>query len=160
MESGGVILGILLGKAAAGGSGFPVLLCTVQVSVLALLVLLVDQASRRRIQAYFERLDLGHPVYYLKYQVKHPSLLPLSATQMKRLEARITSELRVTDYCFAPTETTLLIVLKVLSQSLKGIEGRLEAVFQAEGVLANQDPDHGQFIKVPSERAHLRLQSA
>lgn len=138
---------------------FPTVVCIIHTSITTLLILLIDRASRRRIQSYFERLDSGQPIYYLKYRVVNKNGSLLAPIHLRRLEARIGAEIRVSDYCFTQNGDTIFIVLKTLIQPLKGIAGRIETIFLSEQILAELTQDQGEFVKIQRNQL-LELQSA
>lgn len=126
----------------------PGFICISHVAISAILILLIEKSSKRRIQAYFQRLDHGQPIYFLKYLITNTDGSAVSLPTLRRLEARVSAEIRVTDLCFAERPNTLFVTLKTLAEPLKGISSRLEIIFQDEKVATSLVIDHGEFIKV------------
>ncbi len=128
-----------------------VLICFV--AIVSTLIVLVEKATKRRLQSYFQMLDNGDTVYFLKYQVRRPdgSVLPFHV--LARLEAKINAEIRVSDLCYLEEPDTLFITLKTLPERLKLVSNRLDLVFQTETVKTNLVIEQGEFVKI----AHYRL---
>jgi UDP-GlcNAc:undecaprenyl-phosphate GlcNAc-1-phosphate transferase len=122
--------------------------------VVVFLILLVERASRRRTQVYFQKLDRGEPIYFLKYQVRGPRGSALSTWALARLQARISVELRVTDICFVDKPATLFITLRAVNEPLKGVSSRLEAIFSSEGIQATI-LDQGEFGRLARGKAKV-----
>ncbi|MBI4404901.1 MAG: undecaprenyl/decaprenyl-phosphate alpha-N-acetylglucosaminyl 1-phosphate transferase [Deltaproteobacteria bacterium] len=126
----------------------PALICINQIAVGGMLIVLIEKASKRRIQSYFKRLDSGEPVYFLKYHLQKKNGERISACLLRRLEAKVSAEIRITDLCFAEKPDTLFVTLKTLPEPLKGIAARLEPIFQTENVESTLLTDHGEYVKV------------
>ena len=125
------------------------------ISISAVLIYLIERASRRRLQFYFEWLDIGESIFFLKYRFKNPDGSPLSILQLQRVEARVSAEIRVTDLCFLQSPDTLFVVLRTLAEPLIGISARLDAVFGTEKIEATLLVDHGEIRKVVKEGRSL-----
>lgn len=142
-------VGILLARNhAIKATMIPGFICVSHIAITAILILLVEKASKRRIQTYFQRLDTGEPIYFLKYQFTKQDGTPISMPTLRRLEARVSAEIRVTDLCFSEKPNTLFVTLKTMPEPLRGISGRLDAIFQSERVTSNVVVDQGEFVKV------------
>ncbi len=115
--------------------------------VASTLILLLERASRIRVQAYFQRLDSGDPIYYLKYQVSRADGKAVQARELLRLEAQFAAEIRVTDICTAQEQDCLFIVLRTMAEPLKGISARLESVIQSEKLYIFRLIERGDFAK-------------
>jgi hypothetical protein len=130
------------------------------VGISAILILMVEKASKRRIQNYFERLDSGQPIYFLKYHIKNEKGTGISQSTLFRLEARISAEIRVSDVCFTVKPNTLFVSLGVSPTPSKGVSARLEAIFASEKVQASQVIDQGEYVKIsrvnPSQASLLK----
>jgi hypothetical protein len=124
--------------------------------VTSTLILLLEKSSRIRVQAYFQRLDTGDPIYYLKYKVSHLNKTPLKQGELQRLEAKFAAEIRVTDICVAQEQDCLFIVLRTMAEPLKGISARLEAVIHSERQYEFQLTERGDFTKRVSESQSSR----
>lgn len=134
-------------------SWLPAVICLTNVFITAVLIMLVEKASRRRIQSYFERLDASLPVYYLKYRLRRPDGSPPTPRQLQRLEAKVGSEIRITDLCLAEKPDMLFLTLKVLQEPLRGIENRVEALLQSERLEVVGTPEEGEYVRVPRPRS-------
>ncbi len=139
--------------AGATFSFLPMITCLSFLTITGLLILMGEKASKRRIQNYFERLDGGHPIYYFKYEVINSDGTPLSTTALRRLEARVSAEIRVSDLCFSQGPNRLFVSLATVAEPLRGISARLENVFEAEKVQATLTIEHGEIVKVTSQAA-------
>jgi len=149
IELAGITIAYLLNRTpGAGGSLLPLAACLSYVGISGVLILMVEKASKRRLQSYFQRLDDGKNVYFFKYQIKRPDGGSISAHTMRRLEARISAEIRVHDLCFAVGAEQLYVSLTTLAEPLKGISARLDNIFAAEGVQSTTVLEHGEFVKV------------
>lgn len=115
--------------------------------VASVLILLLERASRIRVQAYFQRLDSGDPIYYLKYQVSRADGNVVQPRELLRLEALFAAEMRVTDICAAQEGSCLFVVLRTMAEPLKGISARLETVIQAEKLYVFHLIERGDFAK-------------
>ncbi len=115
--------------------------------ITSTLILLLEKASRIRVQAYFQRLDLGEPIYYLKYRVSRVSKVAVTQREMLRLEAKFAAEIRVTDICVAQEADCLFVVLRTMAEPLKGISARLEAIINAEREYHFNLMERGDFAK-------------
>ena len=78
---------------------------------------------------------------------------PLSSTALRRLEARVSAEIRVSDLCFSQGPNRLFVSLATVAEPLRGISTRLENVFEAEKVQATLTIEHGEIVKVTSQAA-------
>lgn len=143
-----VVAALLARLGESAGGTLPFFVAVSHVGITALLILLIEKASRRRLQAYFQRLDTGAPIYFLKYQFTNQDGTPISSITLRRLEARISAEIRVTDLCFAEKPNTLFVTLKTMPEPLRGISSRLEAIFHVEKVTHSLVVDEGEFVKV------------
>lgn len=139
---------------------FPLFLCVGNILITSLLILLVERASRMRIYGYFKRLDVGDPIYYLKYKLSNKNGKKLARWQLKRLEALISAEIRVTDLCVAEGPDELFITLRTMPEPLKGISARLESVFSNEKVLNAEVLETGEFVKTPSTLTPATIEGA
>lgn len=150
IELAGVAIAKLLNRNHLSGESFllPSYVCFSYVGISAILILMVEKASKRRVQHYFQRLDSGQPIYFMKYQIKKTNGTPISRHTLRRLEARISAEIRVTDMCFAENPDTIFVTVATMSEPLRGISARLESVFEKEGVTTTLVVDQGEFLKV------------
>ena len=115
--------------------------------ITSTLIVLLEKASRIRVQAYFQRLDSGDPIYYLKYRVDRVDKAPLQFSELSRLETQFATEIRVTDICVAQEGNCLFIVLRTMAEPLKGISARLEAVIHSERLYEFHLLERGDFTK-------------
>lgn len=131
-------------------SVFPIITLLTHVSVVGYMIVFVEKATKRRVQSFFEHLDLGNSLYFLKYKVtqQNGQLVPLH--MLNRIAARINSEIRVTDVCYIEEPDTLFVALKIQNETLKNIALRLEAVFHSEKLNVNLEVERGEFVKVKS----------
>ncbi len=151
IELSGVLTSYLtLQTPGATFSWLPVATCLSYLTIAGLLILMGEKASKKRIQTYFERLDGGNPIYYFKYEIINSDGTALSSTALRRLEARVSAEIRVSDVCFTQSPNRLFVSLATVAEPLKGISVRLDSVFQAEGVQATMTIEHGEIVKVTS----------
>ena len=156
----GVVSCLYLGQTAFVGSGH---MATVSFAGLALiatmLIVLLERASRIRVQAYFQRLDSGDPIYFLKYTVARADRAALKFAELKRLEAKFCAEIRVTDICVAQGADTLFLVLRTLAEPLRGISSRLESVIQQEKQYTFTLLERGDFSKRVGNPENARKQA-
>lgn len=116
-------------------------------AITSTLILLLEKASRIRVQGYFQRLDSNEPIYYLKYRVARNDKNGLKSRELRRLEAKFAAEIRVTDICVAQSADCLFIVLRTMAEPLKGISARLEAVIHSEKEYEFSLIERGDFTK-------------
>lgn len=154
IEALGVLIAFLLSEF---GTSLPSWLapsiCFTQAVTVAMMVVLVEKTSKRRVQNYFTHLDQGKPVYFLKYRVTDETGNPLPSHFMHRLEARINTEIRISDLCFLQEPDTLFLTLRNLNEPFKGFSSRMERIFEQERVEFVLSIERGEFIKV-SDSAH------
>jgi UDP-GlcNAc:undecaprenyl-phosphate/decaprenyl-phosphate GlcNAc-1-phosphate transferase len=149
IEVSGFSIAFLLSRQKGMGSSImPVFLCLSYVTISTILILMVEKASKKRLQSYFHRLDNGEPIYFLKYELVHTKGKTISAALLRRLEAKVSAEIRITDLCFAEKPNVLFVTLRTLAEPLKGISSRLDSVFQSEDVVTRVVIDQGEFVKV------------
>lgn len=133
--------------------------CFTQVITVATLIVLIEKTSKKRLEGHFSHLDQGKSIYYLRYQIAGWDNLELPSYMMKRLEARINAEIRVTDLCFIQEPNTLFVVLRNISEPFKGFSARLERIFEQERVKHSVTIEHGEFVKISdSSRFHSSKQ--
>ncbi|NBT58471.1 undecaprenyl/decaprenyl-phosphate alpha-N-acetylglucosaminyl 1-phosphate transferase [bacterium] len=127
------------------------MVCITHTLTVSLLIVLVEKTSKQRLQGYFSHLDQGKSVYYLKYKLSHPKggLIPLQT--LKRLEARINTEIRVTDLCFLQGPDTLFVMLRNLSEPFKGISARLDRVFEQEQIRHALTVEQGEIVRISDQ---------
>ncbi len=123
-------------------------ICISLIPIIIVLITLIEKTSRQRVQLYFQRLDKGEPIYFMKYVIKRPDGKAISGTMLKKLQARISAEIRVNDLCYYHEPNILFLVLRVDSLSLKVINHRLEQIFNKHKVLAILNIEEGEFVKV------------
>jgi UDP-GlcNAc:undecaprenyl-phosphate/decaprenyl-phosphate GlcNAc-1-phosphate transferase len=135
---------------SGGGSHFvlPILIFGSYIGISGILILMAEKASKRRMRQYFQRLDSGQPIYFLKYKVSHIDGSTVSQHTLRRLEARVSAEIRITDLCFAEKPDTLFVTLSTMAEPLRGISTRLDNLFESEGVQTTLVIDQGEFVKV------------
>lgn len=153
IELGGVITAFVLNQApGAARSWLPAIILLNNIGIVAILILMLEKASKRRVQAYFERLDIGEPIHYLKYRLQDSNGVPLSWFALRRMEARITTEIRITDICFCQKPDILFVALKTVQEPIKFIIARLDKAFAGEKVHAIPLADQGEFVKIIAHR--------
>lgn len=143
-----IIAGIINTRPSFVHSRIAAIICFTYVAVISLLIGMIEKASKRRIQNYFLRLDSGEPVHFLRFRLKFSSDRVVTPIVLRRLEARIAAEIRVTDVCFAQAPDELYVILYALSEPIRNILGRLEPVFHREGMEATVVLDQGEFLKM------------
>lgn len=134
-------------NAALYTSSLPFYLGAALVSIAAVLIFLIERSSRRRVQTYLERLNSGEPIFFMRFRVRKNATTPLSSLQLKRLESRISSEIRVTDFCYSEPPDTLFVTLKSAREPILGISSRMDRVFQLEGIESVEVVDRGEIQK-------------
>lgn len=135
-----------------------ILICFV--AIVSTLIVLVEKATKRRLQSYFQMLDNGETVYFLKYQVRRTdgSVLPFHV--LARLEAKMNAEIRVSDLCYLEEPDTLFVTLKTMPERLRIVSNRLDLVFQSESVKTNLVIEQGEFVKVAHYRSPNDIRKA
>jgi len=119
-----------------------------QIVIVAMMILFLELASRRRLQGYFQRLDSGAPVYFVKYQLAHADGAPIRELTLRRVEARVSAEIRVADLCYREAPDKLFVALCSSPEPLKGISGRIDAILQGERLSARVVIEQGEIQKV------------
>lgn len=128
-------------------SVLPVLVCASLVGIVALMILMVEKGSRQRLQSYFERLDAAEPIYYFKYRITEKDGRPISPLALRRLEARVSTEIRITDLCYICSEDTLFVTLRTMPEPLRGISSRIDNVFNLHKIPKVEVLEQGELVK-------------
>jgi UDP-GlcNAc:undecaprenyl-phosphate GlcNAc-1-phosphate transferase len=131
-------------------------ICFTHVLTVSMLIVLVEKTSKHRLQGYFAHLDQGKAVYYLKYRLTDPKGGLLPASTLRRLEARINTEIRITDLCFIQGADTLFVMLRNLTEPFKGFSARLDRIFEQERVQQALTIEQGEIIKVSEPKPSFR----
>lgn len=155
----GVATGVMLHE--LGGAPLtllPAVLCTAFVCISTLLILLVEKASKRRVQTFFQHLDQGESLFFFKYRIRKEDGSLLEPHHLERLEARIISEIRISDLCYHEKPETIFIAVKTVQEPVKIIANRLDFIFQSEKVKANLVVEQGEFVKVPHVQSRTNVQ--
>ena len=148
IESFALAISFVVATTATGrNTVLPIVLCVSHVSITSILILLVEKASRRRIQNYFQRLDSGEPIYFMKYKLSRRDGSPISSWNMARIEATVCAEVRVTDLCFSQGDE-LYITVRSGPHPFQGMTARLERIFDAEQVRTDLIVEQGELVKV------------
>lgn len=149
IEATGVFAAYMFERTPGAANSFlPTMGCLSYVGISGLLIVFLEKASKKRIQLYFKRLDEGKPIYYIKYEIKNENGSPITRHQLRRLEARVSAEIRVSDLCYSEQPNLLYVSLTTLAEPLKGISARLETIFETEKVLATHVLESGQVVKI------------
>lgn len=137
---------------------FPVITLLTHVCVVGYMIVFVEKATKRRVQSFFEHLDLGHSLYFLKYKVSKNDGRPVPNYLLNRICARINSEIRVTDVSYIEEPGVIFIGLKLHNETLRNIANRLEAVFNSEKLKVSLEVEKGEFVKIknPSFSSQLK----
>ena len=149
IELMGVLIAFVLSRAIPSIPGWlaPVI-CFSEAVTVAMLIVLIEKTSKRRVQGYLSHLDEGKAIYYLKYHLTSLKGQTLPKFKMNALEARVNSVIRVTDLCFVQGPDTLLVTLKNPAERFKGICARLDRVFEEEKVHFSVSVEQGEFVKI------------
>lgn len=134
------------------GTLLPVVVGLSQIVIVAMMILFVEHSSRRRLQGYFQRLDAGAPVFFVKYQLAHADGSPIQAMTLRRVEARVAAEIRVADLCYREAPDKLFVALCSMPEPLKGISGRIDSILQNESLSARVVIEQGEIVKVAKAR--------
>lgn len=146
----GLFTGVMLqGLGGATLNLLPAVLCSTFICISTLLILLVEKASKRRVQMFFQHLDQGESLFFFKYRIRKEDGSELEPHHLERLEARIVSEIRITDLCYHEKPETIFIAVKTVQEPVKIIANRLDFIFQSEKVKANLVVEQGEFVKIP-----------
>ena len=139
IELSAVGVAYLLVEPGVSHSALPTLICLSHLIITSVLILLVERASRRRVQAYFQRLDTGMRIYFLKYEIRKQDGSPISLRTLRRLDAKVGAEIRITDLCVAEKPCYLYVTLRSPVEPVRGISSRLDTIFQNEKVQVKLD---------------------
>jgi UDP-GlcNAc:undecaprenyl-phosphate/decaprenyl-phosphate GlcNAc-1-phosphate transferase len=136
----------------------PFLLCLSHAALGAVLIFLVEKSSRRRLQFFFQHMGTGEPIYFMKYTLKTNTGKTISPALLRRLEALVSAEIRVTDLCFVEGADSLVISTKSQASSVDGINNRVANIFQRQRLQSTLVVEKGEFVKVsrvpsPSKKA-------
>jgi len=143
-------LGLVISRLAqARSSELPALVCAAHVGLVASLVVFLDRASRRRVLSYFERIDAGLSVHYVRYVLSAANGSPLTLAKRNRIEALASAEIRVSDFCYVDEAGRFCITLRTLSEPLENITARMEALLREDGIRIVRGPDLGHYSSTP-----------
>lgn len=149
IEVVGLITGLaLIRSGVMRKSIFPTITLLSHVCVVGYMIVFVEKATKRRVQSFFEHLDLGHSLYFLKYKIALQDGSKVPAYMLNRIASRINTEIRVTDVCYLENPDILFVGLKLHNETLRTIAQRLEAVFHSEKLKVNLEVEKGQFVKM------------
>ncbi len=126
----------------------PFLLCLSHAALASVLIFLVEKSSRRRLQYFFQRMDTGEPIHFMKYVITSTTEKPVSPAQLRRLEALISAEIRVTDLCFTDGPDALVISVKSQAGAVEGIHNRVGILFTRNRLSYTLTVEQGEFVKV------------
>jgi UDP-GlcNAc:undecaprenyl-phosphate GlcNAc-1-phosphate transferase len=154
IELMGVLVAFVMNKALGSiPSWLAPVICFSQAVTVAMLIVLIEKTSKKRVQGYFSHLDQGKSVFYLKYRLSNQKGAPLARHQMNRLEARINAAIRITDMCFIQGTDTLFVTLRNPAERFKGVSARIDRIFEEERVQYALSLEQGEFVKI-SQTAH------
>lgn len=135
-------------KTAMHHSRLPLVICFAYIGIISLLIGMIEKASKKRLQGYFMRFDEGSPVYFLKYRLRAKNGESLSNVVLKRLEAKISTEIRVNDVCFAKAPDELFVILSALEEPIAGVSQRIKPILDQEDLEATLLTDRGEYLKL------------
>lgn len=145
----GVVIAYLLNeKTGMHYSRLPIVICAAYVGIISLLISMIEMSSKRRLKSYFLRFDAGEPVYFLKYKIQTKNGIPVSNITMRRLEAKISTEIRVYDVCFVHGADELYVILNAMGEPIRAISNRIDPIFQHEKLDATLVLDKGEYVKL------------
>lgn len=138
----------------------PIIFGLAQIGIVTMMILITEAGSKRRLRSYFQVLEKGEPIYFLKYKVVSRDGNTLALHALRRLEAKVCAEIRVTDLCYVEAPDTLCVILRSPPDPLRGISNRLEIIFQGDNLHSTLIADQGEFIKVSrQEKASVRARA-
>jgi UDP-GlcNAc:undecaprenyl-phosphate/decaprenyl-phosphate GlcNAc-1-phosphate transferase len=129
-------------------------------TIVSMLIVLVERTSKKRIQSYFKLLDSGETVYFLKYKITLENGKPVPGYMLRKLEAKMNAEIRVTDLCYSESPDTLFVTLRTMPGPLKGISARLDQVFHHSSYKFDVTVEQGELIKVPHLKTNSRKKAS
>lgn len=158
IDIAGLITGYaLVHSGAMRKSIFPIITLVTHVSVVGYMIVFIEKATKRRVQSFFEHLDSGHSLYFLKYKITRDDGKMIPSYMLNRIAARINSEIRVTDMCYLEEPDVLFVGLKLENETLKNIALRLEAIFHSEKLKVNLEVEKGEFVKIKNLTNETKL---
>ncbi len=154
----GLVTGFaLIHSGAMRKSIFPVVTLLSHVCVVGYMIVFVEKATKRRVQSFFEHLDLGHSLYFLKYRISKENGDKVPSYMLNRIASRINAEIRVTDVCYLEDPDVLFVGLKLHNETLRSIAVRLEAVFNSEKLKVHLEVEKGEFVKMKNPALSSQL---
>ena len=158
IDIAGLVTGYaLIRSGAMRKSVFPIVTLLSHVCVVGYMIVFVEKATKRRVQSFFEHLDLGHSLYFLKYKISLENGSKPPQYLLNRIASRINTEIRVTDVCYIEEPDVLFVGLKLHNETLRSITVRLEAVFNSEKLRVNLEVEKGEFVKVKNSGLSTQL---
>ncbi len=146
LELSGLALAWIISKEpSVRGTWLPFFLGVSQVATTALLILLVEKASRRRVQDYFKALGVGDKVYFTTYRLTGPHGEKFTWREQKRIEAMLTTEIRVTDLCYVDGPNTVYLVCRADIEISKRVHERVLNILQREGISLVEPAQMGEY---------------
>lgn len=132
-------------------SNLPLVVCLGFGVLCFTLILLIEKASRRRIQSFLQRMDHGESVYLIRYQLKTSDGRVPSSLVLQRLEAKMSAEIRVSDTCFSDRSGTLFLAVNSSAEPIQGILGRLERILTSEKLSKELTLEQASLERRPAE---------
>ncbi len=149
IDIAGLVTGYALVRSGTmSNSIFPIITLVTHVAVVGYMIVFIEKASKCRVQSFFQHLDLGKSLYFLKYKLSKVDGAMIPPYLMNRIAARMNAEIRVTDVCYIEEPDTLFIALKIQTETLRNIALRLERVFNSEKIKVVLEIEKGEFIKL------------
>jgi len=146
LEVSGLVLAWIISKEpSVRGTWLPFFLGVSQVVTTALLILLVEKASRRRVQDYFKALDSGDKVYFTTYRLKGPHGENFTWREQKRIEANLNTEIRVSDLCYIEAPNTVFLICRADLEISRRVHERVMNILAREGIELVEPAQMGEY---------------
>ena len=115
-------------------------------AVATALLFAAEWATQKRVESILQPLESGGHIPFYHYRLTRDNGSLPTQTQMRRLNRRIRTEIRVSDFAFVRNPNLLFVTLKVAGkppQSLT-VSSRVDAILQEEGLVLLTSATHGK----------------
>ena len=147
--SGLALAWIMSKEASVRGTWVPFLVAACEVVTTALLVLLVEKASRRRVQEYLNSLGGGEKVHFASYQLKNKAgVTHFSWSELKRIEALLNTEIRISDLCYVDAPNHVFLVTRGEVEAFQRMQWRVNELFLREELTIVDSAEIGEYRQV------------
>lgn len=155
--SGLALAWVMSKEPSVRGTWVPFLVAACEVVTTSLLVLLVEKASRRRVQEYLKSLGAGEKVHFASYRLKNKhGVTQFTWTELKRIEALLNTEIRISDLCYVDAPNHVFLVTRGEFEAFQRMQWRVHELFLREELTVIESADVGEYRQVLGKKTSLK----